>query len=175
MHWVSFFILLYLAAVVQSTVAPAAAIHHARPDFMVILAVFYALMAPGQDAVLACWIVGLMMDLMSLGYEGRANVGLHAASLGAAGWLIVRVRSLTLRESVGTQLFFTFSATAAVSMLAGAYMMYAARAWNLWAQVVGQSLFTAAYTAMLAPYLHWMLRRLRGPLGMPSGSGHRTL
>jgi len=175
MHWIYFAILLYVTAVLQTTLVPVVAIHDVRPDLMVLVAVFYALNAKTYDGLLMCWIVGLVIDLTSLGYENQANVGLHAFSLGLIGWGIVRLRSLMLRDSVATQVMVTFLATALLAMAASAFMMYAAQAWELFGEVLANALFTALYSAALAPYLHWLLKKLRIPLGVGIGQVFKTL
>lgn len=172
MHWITFIILLVVAAALQKTVAPFLAVHTIRPDLMIVVAVHYALAARAHDALLACWTVGLAVDLTSHSFADAPNVGLHAMSMGLIGLVIVRLRDLTFRESVATQLFFTFAAKLSLSLFTGAYLVYVARQGEgRFGEILLTGFYAAVYTAVLAPYGHWALRRLRSLLGI--GSTHR--
>ena len=166
MRWIAFAILLYLVTVLQTTVAPFIALHTVRPDFMVILAVFYALLARHQDAPLACWCIGFAIDLTTMSYTDYSNVGVHAFSLGLIGLIICKIRELTFRESALTQLIFAFLAKLLLAGLVGLHMLYVLGEWDRLGETVVTSVWAAAYTAVLAPYGHWILCRLRGALGV---------
>lgn len=171
MHWIAFAILVYVVTVLQASVVPFLAVHTIRPDLLVIVAVHYALAARAHDAMLSCWIIGLVIDLCSLSYAEHANVGVHAISLGLTGLLIVKVRDLTFRDSALTRLIFTFAAKLVVSALAGGYMLYVVRGSQSLDHVLITAIYAALYTALLAPYGHWLLRGLRRILGI--GMTHR--
>lgn len=171
MRWIPFAILLYLAVVLQSTLAPFLAVHGIRPDFLVIVAVHYALAARAADALIACWVIGLMTDLTSLSFGEYGNVGVHALAFGLAGLAIVALREITFRESVITQIVCTFLARVVVSAVAGLHLLWAADAWSRTGEVLLAGLYSAVYTAAIAPYGHWLLRRGRNLLGI--GVTHR--
>ncbi len=171
MHWIAFIILVLTAAVFQAAVVPFVSVHTIRPDLMVIVAVHYALSARGQDALLACWVIGLVVDLTSLSFNGAPNVGLHALSLGLIAVVVVKLRDLTFRDSVVTRLFFTFTIKLVLSLLAGVYMLYVLETPVGFGDILIIGLYSAVYTAVLAPYGHWLLRQLRSPLGI--GTTHR--
>ncbi len=166
MHWIAFAILLYIVTVLQTTVAPFIAVHTIRPDLMVIVAVHYALLARAHDALIACWLAGLAIDLTGLSYQTHSNVGVHAFSLGLLALVIVNVRELTFRESAVTQLVLTFAAKLALAMLVGLHGLWAIGAWDRLDEIVSMAVWAAVYTAILAPYGHWILRRLRTVLGI---------
>jgi rod shape-determining protein MreD len=172
MYWVAFAILLYVVAVLQTAVVPFFAVHGVRPDLMVIVAVHYALSARAADALLTCWTIGLVTDLCGLGYAHHAAVGAHALALGLVGLFIVGLRDFTFRDGVTAQLFFTFTAGLLQSLLVGLHLRYAATSPPAPAEVLLGALYGAVYTALLAPYAHWLLRRLRAPLGI--GPPHRV-
>src|SRR5262245_23975678 len=111
MNWVAFSVVLFVLTVLQTAVAPFIAVHTIRPDLMVIFAVYCALSARTHDALLACWIIGLVIDLASLSYADRANVGFHAFALGLLALAIVKTRDLTFREGIASHLFYTFATT----------------------------------------------------------------
>jgi rod shape-determining protein MreD len=171
MRWISFVILLLFVTVLQASVAPFVAVHTIRPDLMIILAVHYALAARGSDAVLAAYFIGLAIDLTSLGFAGDANVGLHALAFGLIATAIVKLRDLTFRESVVTQFLFTFAAKLLLSLMIGVYLLYVLKLEFGWREIITVGAYTAAYTAVLAPYGYWFLRGLRRPLGI--GTTHR--
>jgi rod shape-determining protein MreD len=170
MRWVAFAILLYVVIALQSAATPFVAVNSIRPDLMVIVAVHYALAARAYDALLACWFIGLAVDLVSMSYRGRANVGLHALTLSLLAMPIVKVRSFVFRDSIFTQLVFTFLAKLALDLIVGMHMMWAIQDWSRWGEVAATAVYAAIYTAVLAPYGHWFLRRLRGALGI--GASH---
>lgn len=171
MRWIAFAILVFVVTLLQASVVPFLAVHTIRPDLMVIVAVHYALTARRYDALLACWFIGLAVDLTSLSYAGHANVGVHAFSLGLIALVIVKVRDLTFRDSVVTRLFFTFGAKWVISVTTGAYMLYAVHAPHRFGEILATGTYAAVYTAILAPYGHWLLRQLRSLLGV--GTTHR--
>ncbi len=166
MRWIIFAILLYLMLALQGAVAPFLALHSVWPDFLVITAVYFALMAKPADAMLACWIVGLLMDLASLSYSNHSNVGIHAVSLGLIAVGIIKVRDLFFRESVWSQLFFTFITKLLLAALVGLHMLYVTGALDRYGEVLTKGVYEAIYTAALAPYGQWLLRQFRGPLGI---------
>lgn len=166
MRWIAFAILLYLVTVLQTTLAPFVAVHTIRPDFMVILATHYALLARNHDAPLACWCIGLAIDLTTMSYADHANVGVHAFSLGLIGLMICKTRELTFRDSALAQLIFTFIAKLGLAGFVGLHMLYVLNAWDRTGEIVTTAIWTALYTAILAPYGHWVLRRFQGALGI---------
>lgn len=172
MHWITFIILVWAAAAVQQSVVPFFAVRTIQPDLLVIIAVHYALAARAHDALLACWVIGLVTDLSSLSFNQAPNVGLHAFSLGLLGWIVVKVRDLTFRESAMTQLLFTFMVKGSLSFLTGWYVWYAVGGAVSVRELTLTGIYSAAYTAILAPYGHWILRQMRNLLGI-TGS-HRV-
>ncbi|QDV91492.1 rod shape-determining protein MreD [Phycisphaerae bacterium RAS2] len=171
MRWIPFAILLYLTAVLQSTLAPFLAVHSIRPDFLVIVAVHYALAARATDALIACWIIGFVTDLTTLSIGEYGNVGIHAFAFGLAALAIVALREITFRESVITQIVCTFLARVVVAGVTGLHLLWVADAWSRTGEILLVGVYSAAYTAAIAPYGHWLLRRGRGLLGI--GVTHR--
>lgn len=168
MRWIPFVILLYLGAVVQSTIAPLIEIKTIRPDLLIILAVYYALLAPRYDAMLACWCIGFLIDLTSIGYASHSNVGVHAVGLGTAGILIVGLRDYTIQDSPFTQMLYCFAAKLFVAGIMILHMVYIVDIQDVAFRFLNVGLWEAVYTGLLAPYLFWSLRKLRGTLGLGS-------
>jgi rod shape-determining protein MreD len=165
-HWIAFAIVLYGVIAVQASLAPLMAVHSIRPDLPVVAAVYFGLTAKPQDAVVAGWLIGLAIDLSSVGYAEYSNVGVHALFLGLIVWLMVKARELALRESIWTILFSTFFAKMSLSLLVGLHMTYVLDGGVRYWDVVSVGFYAATYTALVAPYGHWMLHRLRRPLGL---------
>jgi len=169
MNWVGFAVLVFLATVLQTSVAPFLAVHTIRPDLMVIVAVFFGLYARPADAMLGCWIIGLVIDLCSLSHPGRANVGLHALTLGLLGLFMVKTRGVTFREGMISHLIYTFIVSFLLTMALGLYLVWDNPDWSGMGRRTAVAFYTAIYTAILAPYGHFALRRLRGLLGLNIG------
>src|ERR1051325_9348445 len=63
MRWVLFAVALYVVIVLQTALMPFLSLHSVRPDLPALFAIHIALAGPGVDAVLAAWIIGLVVDL----------------------------------------------------------------------------------------------------------------
>ncbi len=171
MRWATFGLVLYVVMVLHTAAAPFVAVNGIRPNLLAILAVYVALAARSQDALLACWVVGMATDLCSQSYRGHGNVGVNALALGLVGLGIVKVREYTFRDSVVTHLVFTFGATLLLSMAVGAHLCWVRDDWDPFGRAVAASIYAAIYTGVLAPYGHWCLHKLRGLMGI--GTSHR--
>jgi rod shape-determining protein MreD len=161
MKWLSFAILAVLTVVLQTTVVQKMAIQSIWPDWMFVLAAYYALWGPWPEAAIAAWILGLLVDLQSLD-----RIGLHAFTYGAAAWGIMRLRQVVFRDHPLTQITLTLAFTLGVQLVVGLY-----RQWGPGMEVSTTAwwwpaLFTAVYTAACAPYLHWLLIRLNRWTGL---------
>lgn len=157
MRWISFAILAALCIVCQTTLVPHMRFRGIGPDWMLVLAVFYAMWGPWPDAAIATWILGLIVDLTSAGTGGR--IGLYAFCFGAAGWGIIRLRQVIFRTHPVAQAGVTFLFALAVELVAVLYRWWSTPASSLspgW----GMALTSALYTAAWAPPLHWVLLRL---------------
>jgi rod shape-determining protein MreD len=165
MRWIPFAILLYVVTALQSAAVPFVAVNTIRPDLMILVVVHYALAAGTYDALLACWCVGLAVDLSGISFQNQGNVGVHAFSMGVVAFCIVKVRSFIVRDSLLAQVLLTFTAKLGVDILVGLHMMYAIGGWSRMGDVLTKSVYAAIYTAVLAPYGHWILRNLRNVLG----------
>jgi hypothetical protein len=106
------------------------------------------------------------MDLSGAGFQSAGNVGVCALALGLIAIPLVKARDLTFRDSIWTALVFSFIAKSGLSILVGVHMLYVSGVEGRFADVATVGLYSAAYTAALAPYVHWMLKQLRGPLGV---------
>jgi len=162
MRWIGFLILLALAAVLQSTVVSWIRIQRIGPDLVFLLALFYLLYAEPLDALIVAWLAGLTLDLFS-----QVRLGTFAFSFGLVGLVLVRLRQLVFRDHPVTQLFLALvgcELTQAVARSVTA-VLEPRLAWGPTDVLLG-ALYTALYTAVLAPYVLWLLLRFRGVLGV---------
>jgi len=58
MRWLSFLLLGVVLLTLQSAVAPRIELLGARPDWLLVVVVFFAMHAPPRDAVIGAWIIG---------------------------------------------------------------------------------------------------------------------
>jgi len=166
MRWVSFAILLLVVLALQSAAAPFVAVHTVQPDFLIIVAVYYGLTARTYDALFACWIIGLAIDLTGLGFQQYSNVGIHALVLGLIGAGLVKLRELFFRDSVMTQILLTFIGKWAMDAAVGLHMILVVDLPIDFSEIATRGFHAAAYSAALAPYGFWFLRGLRNTLGL---------
>jgi rod shape-determining protein MreD len=162
MRWVRFIITLLLAVVLQSTVVSWIRIHRVGPDLVFLIAIYYLLKAPPAEALLAAWAAGLALDLF-----GEARLGTFALSFGLVGLAVVRLRELVFRDHPLAQLFLVLIACQAVQVLARSLTVLVEPTvrWGI-ADVFLGAFYTALYTAVLAPYMLWLLGRLQNVLGL---------
>jgi len=159
MRWVTFVILAVVTLVCQTTIAQAITIHGTvRPNWMFVLAVFYAFWGPWPEAAIGAWFLGLAVDLQSLPIGGR--IGLYAFAFGGAAWIIIRIRSVFWREHAVTQFVLTLLLALVIEFLAGLVRRWGALDGMSKAALFWPAFFTALYTAAFAPYIHWALLRM---------------
>ena len=166
MRWLTFFILAYVATVLQSTLLglmTGATVGGATVNLLFILALYYALTARKSDAPWACMALGLMADLAS-----SYPFGVYAAAFAVAGWGITRIRSHLVGEHPLSVLFMSFILTFLLEVIVG---VVAFKSRTPWGYLLSTALLTALFTAIAAVPVHWLLRRnrFRRMLGMPAG------
>lgn len=165
MKWTAFVILAIITLICQTTVVPVMAIQSIRPNWMFVLAAFYGLWGPWPDAAIAAWLLGLGVDLQTVG-SGGGHIGLYAMCFGAAAWAMIRIRSAFFREHAVTQFVMTLLFALAVELIVGAFRYGSLRSARPEIEVWWPAFFTALYTAAWAPYLHWGLLRLHRWTGL---------
>lgn len=112
--WLWLAIAAYLAAVLDTALAPAWAIGRATPDLLALTAVLWIL-APGRSR--AYWpaaAVGLLADLLA---PGKLGVGL--ACFGAAGYLLAGARPQWVASAPYTKAAIVAIAVAAIALGCG--------------------------------------------------------
>jgi rod shape-determining protein MreD len=162
MRVLPFIILAVICLVLQVAVAPALAVTSLRaaPQPLLILALFVALFARSDAAVLGCWTLGLMQDLASIG-----PIGAGALAYGLVGLAIVHVRSSVFRDHPLSHIFlaliFGFLANELLALRVAVADGFNNRL------LVAEPLATAIYTALLAPCLMPLLNATRKLMQFP--------
>jgi rod shape-determining protein MreD len=171
MRWLPFALLATVVIVCQTTLVPRLmTIYSIWPEWVIILAVHYALWGPWPDAAIAAWILGLLVDLQSAAPD---PIGLHAFCYGLAAWAVIRIRQVLFRDHPVTHALVTLAFAFAVHTLTGLYYWWklsgALDTEGLWRP----ALLFAGYTAVWAPCLHWVLLKLQRWTGL--GPSRRRL
>lgn len=172
MRWVPLAILMYLFVLVQTSLGGVLtfdrmAVGPFGPDFLALLTVFVALYATSTlDAMLAAWVMGLLLDLTTAGGGGVASrVGPMAIGYALSAGLIVRLREAIFRERAMTQMIvaglfciLTHGFWITVQAIGAGEGM----TWAIYFRQWGQVLLSALYTALLMPLAHFVLFGIRG-------------
>jgi rod shape-determining protein MreD len=164
MRWFAYFILAYFAIAFQIGLAPFLRYKGAAPNLVLIAAVFIALNAPRDAALLGCFCLGVLQDLVT-----QQQPGLYALSYGLTALLVFGANQLVYREHALTH----FSL-----VLIGGLITMAVLLVHGWVHPpspklavpngpvlpairlsVVTELTRAAYTAVLAVVLLWMLQK----------------
>ncbi len=87
MHWLLLVPIVYLAAVVQTSLADVIEVGRVAPDLLALVAVMWVVLAGGPRAFLVAGAIGLVEDLLSPG-----SVGLGMAGFLLVGYGVTRLR-----------------------------------------------------------------------------------
>ena len=167
MRWLTFFLLLYFATALQAAhLGQWSEFGYFHLEYIFMLAVFYALFAEKDAALLACFWCGLMYDL-----TGQSIVGLEAILAGMIALGIISIRMHIFRSSVLGQMVITFLAV--LLFLAGRVLLghlalyFAGRPVPIinGLAYAGVILSSSLYTAAVAPWIFRALFLLGDMLG----------
>jgi rod shape-determining protein MreD len=117
-----------------------------RLELLLLVAVFAALFARDRrQALLTCWLVGLVKDLGSAG-----PLGLHAVLFLGVGWTIHGIKQLLFRESAVMQAGVAAAGCAAVAVATALFVSVTVGGVppSLW---LTKTVMSALVTALLAP------------------------
>lgn len=175
MRWLTYFILAYVALGLQVGLGDYVSYRGATPNFVLIAVIFIAVNAPRDAALLGCFGMGLMHDLLT-----HQPPGLFALSYGLVGLMVAGSQQVIYRQHPLTH--FTMG-------LAGGLMVAVIVLLNGWAQPPGPGVTVwvggtgpvpasqavlravhgspaaefarALYTAILVPAVLWLLARVK--------------
>ena len=149
MHWPIFSLTLFIALVLQITAGRffPFADKLIRPDFLALLALFFALYAPRRHAPLAAWIVGFTADVIGLGTPGA-----FAFSFGLLALLSLSARHVLYPDHAISRIILAFVWT----FLAHSFnfvvpCLLGHRAFADLLPFIGMSFCIALYTAVFTP------------------------
>ena len=169
MRWLLVAILAYALLVLQTAAFHPGALtvevggHWARPDLVLVLGVFLALFFEPAEVFVVAWFLGLGCDLVTV--AGR--VGLQALAFSVLLFLLSHFKPVVPRRRIWAQ--FTVCLVT-VLVVHAAWYMAAQAVSGAWPDVgwsVKAALVDAVYSAVLAPYVFWVLLKFRSPLGIP--------
>jgi rod shape-determining protein MreD len=175
LRWFAFFILAYLFLGFQLGIGSYASFRGVSPNLLLLVVVFIALNARREPAMLGCFLLGAVQDLITL-----QPVGLFALSYGLVamlvGWLAESVR----RSHPLTHLSVTFLSGTLMAMLLIVHDYFrpsgtvepivavggtVVRAVRIGPRVM---LVSVLYTTLLAPFVIWLLQLANSFFGFQS-------
>jgi len=159
MHWLPIVVICALTYVGQTILAPRIELAGARPDFLLILVVFFALSGSPRRGVLIGWGVGFFADLLSV-----ERMGLLSLSYGLTALTLVSIREYLFQRGPITQVLVTL--IFALAIRAG-WTVYVRVLYGGSAGSPRELLITSLYTAVLAPVACGLLGRVAPVFGMP--------
>lgn len=164
MSWLGGALLVYIAAGLQIALRPHVALYGATPNLLLLAAVFVAAGAHRQAALVACFAIGLLQDVLS-----QQPPGLHAVAFALAAAAITAMQPAMNRTHPLSHIVMAMTAGAIV---AAAMLVHGAvHGWLHGGPrpLAGPLLLGVAYTALLAPFVLGVLERVtrlrgfRGP------------
>lgn len=162
MRWLTFVICAVAVVTLQVTIAPRVEYLGARPDWILVLAVFFALNGRSVDVLIGAWVLGATADLFTV-----ERFGLLALSYALAALLVYGVREYLFREHPLTQFSVTFAACLAIHI---GLVIYRFGVFGLSSGSLGvlarEPLLASLYTGLSALPVHFVLLRLHGLLGV---------
>jgi rod shape-determining protein MreD len=173
MRWLSYLILGYVAVALQIGLAPYLAYHGAVPNLVLLAVIFIAVNAPRDAALLGCFLLGFMQDLVT-----QQPPGLFAFSYGLVALFVVATQQVVYKGhplthfslamvgeliTVCVLLIHSLARPAAPHVLDGKMILPRIR----FSPTIG--LEDVLYTAILAPFVLAVLQRMKGLFGFQPG------
>jgi len=156
MRLLPYILLGYVAVGMQVGFAGYVHLGGAAPNIVLIVAVFFALFATRDVALLSCFILGLMQDLLT-----QQTLGLYALSYGVMALVVTSTASMVYREHPLTHAAVACAAAMGVSALLLIHSWIFGPAFSFRNAALG-----TLFTALIAPLVMQALLRLRPLLGI---------
>ena len=171
MRWIPFLIFTYLFILVQSTLGKILTFDRlpfgpVGPDLLVLVAVFVGLNVRNlTDGMIACWLIGFMLDLTTAGGMGAATrIGPMAFGYCLSVWMIFAMREAMFREQALPQILMAglFCLASHGFWITVQTFFAADSSWAAFGSLVLQVIISAIYTALLMPLVNFILTPCRG-------------
>lgn len=172
MRWLTFTVCAVTGIILQTTLADRLAVFQVKPDWMFVLTVFFALYSSRRNAVLAGWILGLLVDLTSV-----ERLGVMSAGFALTAVLVNAVRHQVFLKNSVTHFMVTVCAGLVLHAALATYhvVMYAPGS-MAWGGVVLERGAHVIYTGLWAlPVHHCLLKCTRWMWLDTSSYGHAGL
>jgi rod shape-determining protein MreD len=167
-RWFLITIVAYICLVAQTTAFRVGALalpvgdHWARPDLLLVVGLFLALFYRPGEVFVAGWLLGLAADMAG----GGGRLGLLALEYSVLLAIISALRQALPRTRVLGQFAATLVVAFIVRLVWHLVTPMVGGAWPSLTYALAGATLDAIYTAILAPYIFWLLTLLRAPLGL---------
>jgi rod shape-determining protein MreD len=176
MRWFSYILLAYIAVGLQIGLAPFIAYRGAAPNLVLLAVVFIAVNAPRDAALLGCFILGFLQDLVT-----QQQPGLFALSYGLVALLVVSTQQVVYKDHPLTHFSLAIAAgfiTAVIIILHDRIrppVLKPVEGKTLRAirPGVATELTRVLYTAILAPIVLGFLKKGKSIFGFHPGRRNR--
>lgn len=179
MRW--FFLALVGATVLtlQASVAPRFELAGVRPDWILVVVVFFGLHAPRLSAIIGAWTMGMCADFLTIERLGLLSISYLVVAVG-----VTSIREYLFARRLTTQTAVTLLAAALLQTVWLVYRRFHLLAPDSLGSEIGRSIFFGAlYTAVWAPLFHPALKlcahligfapsRSFDPVPRSMGAGH---
>jgi rod shape-determining protein MreD len=151
----------------------------ASPSFVACLAVLVSMFTNRLTALWACWILGVLMDLLQPGQNGARVIGPSAIGFVFAGYVITLLRTMVFRRKAITMGAMTFVFLLASGIMAvfvltirGWYPDSHAGTWSPMRALAANAL-EALYGGVIAIPVGWLLLLTLPIWGFPTAPPRR--
>ena len=139
------------------------------PDLLVALVVVLTFWPGGEDDVLvACWVLGLMKDLIS-----AAPLGCYAFSFGMLALVIRRLRETIYGDRLLPMMLVTVLGSFGVEQMV--YLLSSFKGEDLgghYRELSKMMVFSALLSGLATPYINWLVQKIHRRLGLPRGRSY---
>ncbi len=161
MRWMRFSFLILFAAFLQASSLPeliAVTKNGARPDFLLILLVFFSLYCYGYEMVIACFAIGFAADI------ANSILGPYLLAFGIGGVLLSGLRQFIAVRRTFHIIGVIIAVSLATELFAHLVGLIKGQAWN---SGTFSFLFgSAIYSGIIAPYIFSALLAIIDWLGV---------
>jgi rod shape-determining protein MreD len=159
MRELPYIVLLIVCLVIQVAVLNGLGVMGAAPNLLFIVALYAALFAPKNHAVLAAVMAGLACDIFASG-----RFGVHALLFGALAAVLVHVREKVFKEHPIIQAVIAFAALGAIEA-AGAFAAKLQYGDASFGALIASGVLGALWTAALVPFALALLVKFNRKMG----------